>query len=25
MNKMGPYIVVDPRTRALMDAVYESL
>jgi CubicO group peptidase (beta-lactamase class C family) len=25
MNKMGPYIVVDPRTRALMDAVYASL
>jgi CubicO group peptidase (beta-lactamase class C family) len=25
MNKMGPYIVVDPRTRALLDAVYTSL
>jgi len=25
MNKMGPYIVVDPRTRALMDATYASL
>ncbi|MBI3759907.1 MAG: beta-lactamase family protein [Deltaproteobacteria bacterium] len=25
MNKMGPYIVVDPRTRTLIDAVYASL
>jgi CubicO group peptidase (beta-lactamase class C family) len=25
MNKMGPYIVVDPRARALTNAVYESL
>jgi CubicO group peptidase (beta-lactamase class C family) len=25
MNKMGPYIIVDPRTRALLDAVYASL
>src|SRR3984957_5065429 len=25
MNKMGPYIVVDPRTRALIDALYASI
>jgi len=25
MNKMGPYIVVDPRTRVLINAVYASL
>ena len=25
MNKMGPYVVVDPRTRVLMDAVYASI
>jgi CubicO group peptidase (beta-lactamase class C family) len=25
MNKMGPYIVVDPRTRTLIDALYASL
>jgi len=25
MNKMGPYIVVDPRTRVLIDAVYASI
>jgi len=25
MNKMGPYIIVDPRTRTLIEAVYASL
>ncbi|MGA2408975.1 MAG: serine hydrolase domain-containing protein [Candidatus Binataceae bacterium] len=25
MNKMGPYILVDPRTRSLIEAVYASL
>ena len=25
MNKMGPYILIDPRARALIDAVYASL
>jgi CubicO group peptidase (beta-lactamase class C family) len=25
MNKMGPYIVVDPRTRALINALYASI
>lgn len=25
MNKMGPYIVVDPRARSLLDAMYASL
>lgn len=25
MNKMGPYILIDPRTRCLIDAVYASL
>ena len=25
MNKMGPYILIDPRARALIDAVYSSL
>jgi CubicO group peptidase (beta-lactamase class C family) len=25
MNKMGPYILVDPRARALLEAVYASL
>jgi hypothetical protein len=25
MNKMGPHILVDPRARALFDAVYASM
>jgi CubicO group peptidase (beta-lactamase class C family) len=25
MNKMGPYILIDPRARALIEAVYASL
>jgi hypothetical protein len=25
MNKMGPYILIDPRARALIAAVYASL
>jgi CubicO group peptidase (beta-lactamase class C family) len=25
MNKMGPYILMDPRARALVDALYASL
>jgi len=25
MNKMGPYILIDPRARALIDALYASL